>query len=92
MTIYASVTAKRNVGQRVAMICSTALFLLASLNFVTDAVSAQYAWIDYRNFPGGPAMFFATNQGIASLNTLGNVAGVAVSWLADAILVSEFRA
>jgi hypothetical protein len=88
LAMFAALTAKRRVMPRLTALLSTALFLLATCNFVANAYGAKLAWIDYRNYPGGPSQFLQTNQGITSVDNLGNVAGVGVSWIADAILVS----
>jgi hypothetical protein len=62
------------------------LFVNAGLNFVGNAISNQWAWIDYRNFPGGPPAFQMQEENVWPAD-LANISGVFVSFIADAILV-----
>jgi hypothetical protein len=65
---------------------STWLFLFASLNLVGNALGMQWAYIDNRNFPGGPFAFLGAHGNTVN-DTFGNVAGVMVTWTSDALLV-----
>jgi hypothetical protein len=65
----------------------TFLFINAGLNFVGSALGAQWAWIDYRGYPDGPLGFIEEQENIWP-TILSDIAGVFVTVVADAILVS----
>ena len=67
-----------------------ALFVLGTIQFITNSRYYQMMWIDDRNFPGGPIAFFTSQFSIAS-NTVGGVAFILSDFLADSILVSFSR-
>jgi hypothetical protein len=46
----------------------------------------QWAYIDNRNFPGGPFAFLGAHGNTVN-DTFGNVAGVMVTWTSDALLL-----
>lgn len=85
-TIHAVWTVRRQAHAWRSTIFSTWLFVFATLNLIGNALSEQWAYINYRGIPGGPPEFILS-QGDISPNTFGNVAGVMVTWTADALLV-----
>jgi hypothetical protein len=84
---YIASTSKYSAGKRwLQAILVTFLFVNAGLNFIGSALGAQWAWIDYRNYPDGPLGFIEEQEDIWP-SILGNIAGVFVTLVADAILV-----
>jgi hypothetical protein len=67
---------------------STFLFVCAGLNMIANALAEQWTYIDYRGYPKGPVLFIEKVGNIAP-NVLGQIAGVLVTWTADAVLVSH---
>jgi len=65
---------------------STWLFIFASLNIIGNGIGSQWAYIDNRNFPGGPMAFLAAHGNTVN-DVFGNVAGVMVTWTSDALLL-----
>jgi hypothetical protein len=64
------------------------LFTFASLNIIRTQIGLKLAFVDYRNFPGGPGAFFpASNSLLPASAGCGDAADVVVTWAADAILV-----
>ncbi|KAJ7626845.1 hypothetical protein FB45DRAFT_1059766 [Roridomyces roridus] len=61
-------------------------FILASLFQGSIAKFVQLAFIEDRNFPGGPAAFEAAEFSIP-VDEIGNVAFVLTNWFSDALLV-----
>ncbi|EMD39212.1 hypothetical protein CERSUDRAFT_152269 [Gelatoporia subvermispora B] len=64
----------------------SALFAMGTINLATNIRFNQRAWIDERNYPGGPSAFIM--QRISSpVDTLGTSAGIVGDFLADSLLV-----
>jgi hypothetical protein len=64
----------------------TTLFISGSICVIVEQYNGQNTWIDFRNYPGGPAGYlFATQYQI--LNTVGNVASVVTLMVSNALLV-----
>ncbi|PBK70021.1 hypothetical protein ARMSODRAFT_1084152 [Armillaria solidipes] len=64
----------------------TLVFVFATMFVAGSSTMAQYSFIDYRLFPGGPAAFEEVMFSI-SVSEMGNVAFVLSNWFADAIVV-----
>ncbi|KAK0473965.1 hypothetical protein IW261DRAFT_1502537 [Armillaria novae-zelandiae] len=62
------------------------VFLFATLFVAGSSTMAQYSFIDYRLFPGGPAQFENLMFSIP-VSEMGNVAFVLSNWFADAVVV-----
>ncbi|KAH7918948.1 hypothetical protein BV22DRAFT_887473 [Leucogyrophana mollusca] len=62
------------------------IFILGSITFGTNAEFAQLAFVDNRNFPGGPSAY---QQEMFSLpvNIVSDVALVLANWCADLLLI-----
>ncbi|KAK7468587.1 hypothetical protein VKT23_003091 [Stygiomarasmius scandens] len=68
---------------------SSTLLALWIIALSCNAVFGQYIWIDFRD-PDGPAAFLVENIS-AWYNTLGTTAGVAMNFMADAMLLYRCR-
>ncbi|TFK40274.1 hypothetical protein BDQ12DRAFT_734277 [Crucibulum laeve] len=68
------------------MLYISALFILGTLFMASAARMTQLAFIDNRNYPGGPAQFEVDMFSIP-VDNLGNVAFVIANWLADGLMV-----
>jgi hypothetical protein len=64
----------------------TALFGNATLYFVGATLNDQWAWIDYRNYPGGPVGFIEEVDNIWP-SIMSNIALVLITFIADGVLV-----
>ncbi|KAI0258330.1 hypothetical protein BC834DRAFT_975244 [Gloeopeniophorella convolvens] len=64
----------------------TILFILGTIFMVSSAEFTQLAFIDNRNFPGGPAAYENAMFSIP-VDMAGNAAFVLTTWFADALLV-----
>lgn len=64
------------------------LFSLGTLNICFNLHFNQMAWIDKRNYPGGPLMFLLEQQNVP-INIAGNAISAIIPFLADGLLVSE---
>ncbi|KAK0441326.1 hypothetical protein EV421DRAFT_1812688 [Armillaria borealis] len=62
------------------------VFLFATIFIAGSSTMAQYSFIDYRLFPGGPAQFENLMFSIP-VSEMGNVAFVLSNWFADAVVV-----
>lgn len=63
------------------------LFILGTLFMASDAQFTQLAFIDDRNFPGGPGAYSEVEFTIP-IDELGNVCAMISTWLCDGLLVS----
>ncbi|KAI9461082.1 hypothetical protein HD554DRAFT_2028457 [Boletus coccyginus] len=72
------------------LICITATFLLGTIFMISLAAFTQMAFIDNRNYPGGPNAF-ENNMFSIPVDNVGNVAFVLSNWLSDALLVWRFK-
>lgn len=66
------------------------LFALGTIGLGADLKFTEMAYVDDRDFPGGPYAFFVEENGI-TINKLVYGAYIANMWLADAIVVCIFR-
>ncbi|THU91641.1 hypothetical protein K435DRAFT_727002 [Dendrothele bispora CBS 962.96] len=71
------------------LIYGTVLLALWIIALSCNAIFGQYVWIDFRD-PDGPAAFLGENIS-AWYNTLGTTAGVAMNFMADAMLLYRCR-
>lgn len=72
------------------LIYITVSFLLGTLFMTALAAFTQMAFIDDRNYPGGPNAFENEMFSIP-VDDAGNAAFVLSNWLSDALLVSNHR-
>lgn len=63
------------------------LFVLGTLGGAVQTLIAQRAYIDNRNYPGGPAVYLATHYN-TPINVFGFACYVVATWLQDGFLVS----
>ncbi|KAK0473977.1 hypothetical protein IW261DRAFT_1403895 [Armillaria novae-zelandiae] len=78
---------RRGSGPRLTFFAYvTLVFVFATMSVAGSSTMAQYSFIDYRLFPGGPAAFEEVMFSI-SVSEMGNVAFVLSNWFADAIVV-----
>jgi len=69
------------------LICITVTFLLGTIFMISLAAFTQMAFIDDRNYSGGPNAF-ENNMFSIPVDNVGNVAFVLSNWMSDALLVS----
>ncbi|KAF8870731.1 hypothetical protein BD779DRAFT_1454904 [Infundibulicybe gibba] len=69
-----------------AMTCS--LFAVGTTNLACSIGFNEAAWVNERNYPGGPAAFLTEQQGRAIM-TVGNSATILASFLADGLLLNR---
>ncbi|CAL1697306.1 unnamed protein product [Somion occarium] len=62
------------------------LFALGTINVVMNIHFNELAWIDERNYPGGPLAFILEQQSIKT-NIAGNAVSAVVPFLADGLLI-----
>lgn len=67
-----------------AYICT--LFILSNIGTAATIKFTSMSFIDYRDYPGGPAAFFI-DQGFLPVSYMLNVAFVINIWLQDALIV-----
>jgi hypothetical protein len=70
---------------------NTTLFVFGTVNLATSIHFNETAWIDERNYPGGPYAFLVEQQS-RPVQTVGNAASVITSTMAEGLLVSLTRA
>ena len=69
------------------LIYITITFLLSTLYMISQAAFTQMAFIDDRDYPGGPSAF-ENNEFSIPVDDVGNTAFILTSWLSDALVVS----
>ncbi|KAK7036791.1 hypothetical protein VNI00_011457 [Paramarasmius palmivorus] len=69
-----------------SLIFVTLLFLCATMFMAGDSTMAQYSFVDYRLYPGGPAAF-ENDKFWIPVSEIGNVSFVVSNWLADLVVV-----
>ncbi|KAF8960225.1 hypothetical protein BDZ97DRAFT_1834589 [Flammula alnicola] len=62
------------------------LFSLATCNLAFNVHFNELAWIDDRNYPGGPLMFILEQQTLP-FNIAGNAVTIVITFMADALLI-----
>jgi hypothetical protein len=88
-TVYALWTARNKQQAWVWTLLTCILFTGASLNIIRTQLGLKWAFVDYRNFPGGPGAFFPLQGSLLPPSTrYGDASAVIVTWTSDAILVS----
>ncbi|KAJ4467629.1 hypothetical protein J3R30DRAFT_3226365, partial [Lentinula aciculospora] len=78
-----SSTMRLQIASLIYVICT---FVFATLFLAGSSRMAQLSFIDYRNYPGGPAAFEEVMFSIP-VSEMGNVAFVLSNWFADIIVV-----
>ncbi|KAJ7574886.1 hypothetical protein C8J56DRAFT_463091 [Mycena floridula] len=68
------------------LVFNTLLFALGTMNLATTIAFNQNAWINEREYPGGPFRYMI-EQGSLPFVTLGNVASILASFLSDGLLL-----
>lgn len=86
MTLHYTLSNNRKIWWQFALVVS--LFALGTINIICNLNFNQKAWIDNRNYPGGPLGYLQEQQAIA-VDTVGNAAGCITTFLADGFLVSH---
>lgn len=84
MTLFHILYNNRKIWWQFAFIIS--LFVLGTINIICNLNFNQKAWIDNRNYPGGPVGYLQDQQAIP-VDTVGNAAGCITTFLADGFLV-----
>lgn len=69
---------------------SLVLAVIVAIGLAANFVFGQFIWINHRDVPGGPPVFFEENTN-AWYNTFGTSAGAAGIFMGDALLVSCFQ-
>lgn len=67
----------------------TILFILGTLYFIAETWGTEAAFVDYRNFPGGPLGWEGVSDAYP-LIYMGNVVYILADWMADGLLVRYF--
>lgn len=75
---------KKNCWKWLAYIA--VLFSMATVNICLNMHFSEMAWIDDRDYPGGPLAFLLEQQS-DSMNTVGNSVSFVATFLADGLLV-----
>ncbi|KAK7438205.1 hypothetical protein VKT23_018135 [Stygiomarasmius scandens] len=90
MVIYYTLKQKRVNPQSQAwigwLIFNILLFTLGTINLACSIRFNQDAWVNDREYPGGPFAYMMEQQSIPLL-TLGNTTSILASFLADALLL-----
>ena len=77
-------------GNTFYMVYATFILIFNTLNVAGDTSFAQMAFIDNRNYPGGPAQY-ENDFYFVTLNTMCNVSYMLGNWLADGLMVCTFQ-
>jgi hypothetical protein len=90
MTIYSLATYYGFQQKKVAwgwLVFNSILLVMGTVNLATSMHFNESAWIDERNYPGGPYAFLIEQQN-RPVQTVGNSASVVASTMAEGLLVS----
>lgn len=68
------------------LVFNTFLFIIGTINLACSIRFNEDAWINDRNYPGGPYAFILEQQSMPIL-TLGNTCSIIASFMADGLLV-----
>lgn len=71
------------------LIFNSLLFAIGTINLACSIKFNEDAWINEREYPGGPYEFIVQQQSRPIL-TLGNTASILASFMADGLLVHVF--
>lgn len=80
---------KRTRVDYIYLIYICALFILCNIGNATGLKFAAMAFIDYRNYPGGPAAFYI-DQGFLPISRATNITFFLGNWLQDGLLVCVY--
>ena len=81
-------TTRQNVRNQLStLLFCCVIFILGTLFMGSLAKYTQLAFIDNRNFPGGPSAYENAMFSIP-IDEIGNVSFVLANWLCDAVIVS----
>jgi hypothetical protein len=86
-TLHSIWTANLKRHAWLSTVAATVLFGGSSLNIIGNAMSMQWAFIDYRNYPGGPAAFIMDFGGLIWPMIIANIGQTLVSCAGDFIMV-----
>ena len=87
MTAYYLIIEKKKANVKWLVFISF-LFVSGTLNLVFNANFNELAWIDYRNYPGGPLAYIEDQEAIP-INTAGNTFGIVTYTLTQLVLVRD---
>lgn len=89
--LLATQTNRKNGRKNVPLIVYITLIVLLSTLFMGSlAAFTQLAFIDNRNYPGGPAQYM-TDMFSIPVDEVGNVSFVLTNWLCDGLIVSKIH-
>ena len=74
-------------GSDLFLVYTTLIIILNTLNLAGATSFAQMAFIDNRNYPGGPSQY-ENDFYFVTLNTMCNISYMLGNWLADGLMVS----
>ncbi|KAG6826140.1 hypothetical protein H0H92_000995 [Tricholoma furcatifolium] len=87
-TLLVQQTTRANFRKNIALIAYiSALFICSTLFIAANSEMTRLAFVDNRNFPGGPSAYEELMFSIP-VDNLGNVVFVIANWLADGLMVS----
>ncbi|KZV71943.1 hypothetical protein PENSPDRAFT_629408 [Peniophora sp. CONT] len=76
-------------GSDIFLVYTTLILILNTLNLAGATSFAQLAFIDNRNYPGGPAQY-ENDFYFVTLNTMCNISYMLANWLGDALMLWRF--
>lgn len=76
-------------GSDLFLVYTTVIIILNTLNLAGATSFAQLAFIDNRNYPGGPAQY-ENDFYFVTLNTMCNISYMLGNWLADGLMLWRF--
>ncbi|KAG6810538.1 hypothetical protein H0H92_011425 [Tricholoma furcatifolium] len=86
-TLLVQQTTRSNLKKQIPMIAYiSALFICSTLFIAANSEMTRLAFVDNRNFPGGPSAYEEVMFSIP-VDNLGNVVFVIANWLADGLMV-----
>ena len=62
------------------------MLILTTFAMAANQIMGQFMWIEHRNFPGGPFVYYSENSTLW-INILGTAACIVGNYLNDALLV-----
>ncbi|KAF9447766.1 hypothetical protein P691DRAFT_730862 [Macrolepiota fuliginosa MF-IS2] len=79
---------KKSGGDYLLMVYVSLLFIMGNIGNGTNIKVGELTFVDDRNFPGGPGLFFATGAGPVGLTC--NVIYIINTWFQDGLLLYRF--
>lgn len=73
--------------QKFYIIYGAILLALITISLAANAFYGQAMWIEHRDFPGGPAAYFESNEALW-YNTFGTATDVTANAMGDGLMVS----